>query len=182
MLPYDKIAGVYDSVYGVEQTRKNIVAATLLDGARSLVDIGCGTGILGTLLHETEYYVCLDLSLGMLKVFRRKEMACPSDAVRADAALLPFRDGSFDGVACITVIHEAPRALSEITRVVKSGGKVVLSLKKRFKVSLNLTCLEVEKVLESGGDEILLLRAATPSDAEPTRIRGPEEREPNEER
>ncbi len=169
MLPYDKIARVYDSVYGEEQTRKNIVAAIFLDGARNLVDIGCGTGILGTLLHETEYYVCLDLSLGMLKVFRRKEITCPSDAVRADATLLPFRDGCFEGVACITVIHEAPGALSEITRVVKSGGRVVLSLKKRFKVSLNLTRLKVEKVLESGGDEILLLKAVAAFDAEPRR-------------
>jgi len=159
VLPYDKIAKRYEDLYGAEQLRKNMIAGMFLDGAKNVLDVGCGTGMLGSLLRATEYYICLDLSRGMLNVFKRKNLTVLGDAVRADAGNLPFRDRSFDGVACITVLHEAINAMMEIARVIKPGGKIAVSIRKVFDSKVDLTGMRIEKVIESGGDDIFLLKA-----------------------
>jgi arsenite methyltransferase len=47
--------------------------------------------------------------------------------VRADAAALPFHDGSFDAVACLAALYliERPlQALDELVRVLAPGGRL----------------------------------------------------------
>ncbi len=56
-------------------------------------------------------------------------LACQPD-VQATVLKLPFRDGTFDTVVCLEVLEYVPApdiAVSELARVVDSGGQVFLS-------------------------------------------------------
>jgi ubiquinone/menaquinone biosynthesis C-methylase UbiE len=55
-----------------------------------------------------------------------------ANLVQANAEDLPFEDESFEAVTCVYLFHELPeeargRAASEMARVVKPGGMVVLT-------------------------------------------------------
>jgi ubiquinone/menaquinone biosynthesis C-methylase UbiE len=157
-IDYDTIAERYDELYGLEQLGKNLAASAFLYGKETVLDAGCGTGLLSVFLKGS-YYVCLDLSIGMLEVFRSRRR-CLCDAIRGNINMLPFRDECVDGLACITVIHEAPGTLSGLARVLKLGGVMVLGVKERLlREPLKFPReLSVEKVLESSGDTLYVLR------------------------
>lgn len=86
------------------------------------LEIGGGNAMMGSVLQSAcraERYIVSDID--------------PSDqtAVVCDAQLLPFPDGSMDLVAAFEVIEHIPdteRFLSEIVRVLRPEGYVVLSM------------------------------------------------------
>ena len=91
-----------------------------------LLDVGSGPGQYHSRLGDVRV-VAMDLSAGMLAKVR-------VPAVRADAQALPFAEGSFDRVMANHVLYHVPdqrRALAEIRRVVRSGGRVVLATNGR---------------------------------------------------
>ncbi len=95
----------------------------------SLLDLGGGTGKLGSLLSRAlECSVTiLDASPHML----RYTAGMPGvTGVLGDAAALPFEDASFDGVVVVDAFHHFPRQADvarEIARVLKSDGVVVVA-------------------------------------------------------
>jgi len=93
---------------------------------KRVLEVGCGTGlILSRLAAEADEAVGMDLSKGMLKSARERGL---SVAV-ASATQLPFPDNSFDVVCSFKVLAHVPdirSALSEITRVTRPGGRMVL--------------------------------------------------------
>jgi malonyl-CoA O-methyltransferase len=89
-----------------------------------LLDVGCGTG---RRLRDAEAAVAVgvDLSLDMLRLAAREQRRAVAD-VRA----LPFAGGSFDVVWCRLVIghvRELEAAYSELSRVCRTGGTVIVS-------------------------------------------------------
>lgn len=128
-LSYDTLAEGYDELYREEQEAKyRVVLAASPPGEPSL-DIGCGTGLL---LQRLPFYsVGVDLSERMLLVAKRKGVSERADLVRAHAELLPFRDRAFEAVYSVTVLHEAPRLVSEASRVAKVEGRVALTLLRK---------------------------------------------------
>jgi methionine biosynthesis protein MetW len=101
-----------------------------LEGARSCLDVGCGNGATtGLLLRERcPGYVGVDVSEEAVRAARGRGLA----ATRvSDASDLPFEDDSFDLAVCIEVLEHLfdPRAaVEEIARVVRPGGRVVVSV------------------------------------------------------
>ncbi len=89
-----------------------------------VLDLGCGPGRDVRFLSEMGFRALgLDRSAGMLGEARRRVEA---PFVQADMRVLPFADGSFDGVwACASLLHvpraEAPAVLAEIKRVLEHG-------------------------------------------------------------
>src|SRR5207248_7977241 len=59
----------------------------------SLLEVGCGTGRIGAEFGVAgDNYLGLDLSIGMLREFQRKETAGQPNLVYADGCQLPFHD------------------------------------------------------------------------------------------
>ena len=96
-------------------------AANNLTGT-SVLDLGSGTG--AAFAQLTDYVTtALDPDKKML------ELNIFEDKVLGTAEKLPFEDKSFDNIFCSFVwrnISDTNKALSEIYRVVKPGGKFVL--------------------------------------------------------
>ncbi len=94
-------------------------------GARVL-EAGCGTGLILQRLRPHVRELCgVDLSAGMLR--RASQRGLP--VVQGSITDLPFDDGRFDLVCSFKVlahIESIERALAELVRVTRSGGRLVL--------------------------------------------------------
>lgn len=105
----------------------------LSDGDR-VVDVGCGTGSLTFALPEIANVAAVT---GIDRVepylaFADARSADPRIAFRrADACALPFTDASFDRAFAMLVLQFIPdgrRAVSEMRRVVRTGGTVTAAV------------------------------------------------------
>lgn len=100
---------------------------TVLHG-RLVLDVGAGTGVATeALLAAGASPIAVDRSAGMV-AWRREDR--PPSAV-ADARMLPFRDGGFDGAVAAFVLNhltDPDAGLREIARVVRPGGVVLATV------------------------------------------------------
>ncbi|MCC6746605.1 MAG: class I SAM-dependent methyltransferase [Deltaproteobacteria bacterium] len=90
-----------------------------------LLDVGCGNGLMARPLLLSNQVAGVDASLQMAHAAARNGL----QAVHAPAFELPFVDGSFDGaflIEVLQIVSDPYRVLSELTRVVRPGGFVVL--------------------------------------------------------
>ena len=87
------------------------------------LDIGCNSGGLGRLLSERGCYIIgIDLALHFLPLAVKKGYVA---AIQADAAALPFRDGSFPVVILSEILEHVPdaeRCVAEAARVLMPHG------------------------------------------------------------
>jgi ubiquinone/menaquinone biosynthesis C-methylase UbiE len=94
---------------------------------RRVLDVGCGKGRFARILaerHPQAEVWGLDLSLAMLRFAPAAVRTCAGSMTE-----LPFPDGAFDAAyATESLEHavEVPAAVSEICRVVKPGGRIVI--------------------------------------------------------
>ncbi len=96
----------------------------------SVLEVGCGSGRWLRRLVETGVIAWgVDHSVEMLGLARQMGGTC--QVVAGEAQHLPFADGTFDGVTCVTVIQHIPPAeqrvaLHEVARILKPGGSLLL--------------------------------------------------------
>jgi ubiquinone/menaquinone biosynthesis C-methylase UbiE len=117
----------------VYRAPQDAVIAELRTGAcRSVLDIGCGTGLLAARIRRelpgVDVVGC-DFARGMLARARRRDPAAAW--VQGDAGLLPFQSGTFDAVVSTEAFHWFPdkaAALCEFHRVLRPGGRLMLAL------------------------------------------------------
>jgi SAM-dependent methyltransferase len=136
--PFDAQAADFDARVGLPEEICRAVAAAALDlgacGAGDrVVEIGAGTGMIGRWIagHPLRpRYAGLDLSRGMLEVFRHRPGAAGAPLVQADAAgRWPFADGVARLVFSSRAIHLLPaaHAAAEARRVGAAGGSACIA-------------------------------------------------------
>ncbi|MFE6281895.1 class I SAM-dependent methyltransferase [Streptomyces sp. NPDC057877] len=139
MLDYDKEAEGYDAWRGGEPRAAeaaDAVRGLIPRQTRALLDLACGTGIVTRRLataREGMRVTGVDRSVAMA---RQAAARLPGTIVLADARRLPFRDGEFDAVTSVWLLHLPPtdddvRAIvAECARVLRPGGVFVTTVDK----------------------------------------------------
>jgi ubiquinone/menaquinone biosynthesis C-methylase UbiE len=112
---------------------KVIVNMGSIEHEEWVLDLGCGTGLLTQAIEEkTKRVVGLDLTREMLNEaqLQSKKKNKSILYLLGDAEELPFMDGQFDCVMTRLTIHHFPEPLKiikELGRVLKSGGRMIVS-------------------------------------------------------
>ena len=98
-----------------------------------ILDLGCGSGVLTTYLAKRAAHALgLDLSPKAVAFAHQNRGSDGEGYVCGSALQLPFHDAKFDAVYCFEVLEhlyvsQASAMLSEIHRVLRSGGHVVVT-------------------------------------------------------
>ncbi|MEI5519203.1 class I SAM-dependent methyltransferase [Streptomyces brasiliscabiei] len=139
MLDYDEEAGDYDALRGGEpraEAAAHAVLGLLPEGTRRLLDIACGTGIVTRRLAAAlpgARVAGADLTHAMAS---RAAARLPGAVVIADGRRLPFRDGEFDAVTSVWLLHllhgpeDVRTVVGECARVLRPGGVYVTTVDK----------------------------------------------------
>ncbi|HUK35643.1 MAG TPA: metalloregulator ArsR/SmtB family transcription factor [Vicinamibacterales bacterium] len=118
-----------DELYG-ERFHLGALAA-LAQSEWMVGDLGCGTGeTSATLAPFVQHVIAVDASAPMLQAARKRLQ--PFDNIelrRGDLEALPIDDARLDVATLMLVLHYVPepeRALGEVARVLKPGGRVLV--------------------------------------------------------
>ncbi len=129
---FDRAASFYDDTRGLPEATMDALTDRLAEGlgpAKAVLELGVGTGRVAVPLTERGYAMTgVDISEKMLAVLEAKSSTV--EARGADATDLPFDDSSFDAVLAVDFFHlvaEWRRAVDEAVRVLRPGGRIVLS-------------------------------------------------------
>lgn len=132
---YDRIAGVYDLIFGaiLQPGRKQAIRSMPSRPGLRVLELGIGTGLTIPLYPHDWRIAGVDLSASMLAKARARA-ASPGvnldiALLQADGARLPFADETFDVVLVpytISVVSDPFRVAHEARRVCRSTGRVIL--------------------------------------------------------
>lgn len=120
-------AGVVEAVLsrsvGGDHTPYRWLARAVGGGARTVLDLACGSGPMSReLAADQRTVIGLDLSSAELRLAAERG---PGPWIRGDGLRLPFRDASLDAVTSsmgLVVITPLTTVMAEITRVLRPGG------------------------------------------------------------
>ncbi|MFW6230843.1 MAG: class I SAM-dependent methyltransferase [Nanoarchaeota archaeon] len=131
MTYYDDIAAGYEELHRTEQMRKIEICMRYIMPKKEekLLDVGCGSGI------STEVWECerhgIDPSQELILVADEHRNGPEYKVGKVEE--LPYEDEFFDYVISVTAIQnfdDLKKGLSEMHRVLKKGGKVIISTLK----------------------------------------------------
>ena len=132
---WNKISPVYDLFENVYNRKvykgTGVKAAEFISGPDRVLECACGTGAITVeIAKNCKELVATDFADGMLKRAAKK---CRKQSnvsfSKEDITDLKFEDRSFDKVVAGNVIHLLPepeKALHELERVVRPGGKIII--------------------------------------------------------
>jgi demethylmenaquinone methyltransferase/2-methoxy-6-polyprenyl-1,4-benzoquinol methylase len=130
---FDRIAPVYDAMNrimsaGLDRRWRRLTARAAVRPGDRVLDACCGTGDLAlACAAEGGRVTGLDFSERMLERARRKSATI--EWVAGDAVALPFGDASFDAATVgfgVRNVPELERALAELRRVLRPGGRLAI--------------------------------------------------------
>lgn len=100
-----------------------------------LLDVACGTGRVFPYYGDREIYG-IDISKDMLKIAKKRK---PSARLKvSDAEKIPYTDNKFSVVITSRFIMHTPeyeKVISEMSRVVKKGGSLIVDFPNKFSLS-----------------------------------------------
>lgn len=138
---FDSISGKYDFLnhflsLGIDIRWRRKAIALLKDlQPKAILDVATGTGdfAVEALSLQPSKIIGVDISEGMLDVGRQKMKARQLDGIielrSGDSEKLPFEDNFFDAVIVafgVRNFEDLERGLSEMLRVVRPGGRIVV--------------------------------------------------------
>jgi demethylmenaquinone methyltransferase / 2-methoxy-6-polyprenyl-1,4-benzoquinol methylase len=128
---FDRIAPVYDAMNhtmtaGLDRRWRRLTAEAVVRSGNAVLDACCGTGDLAVAAARAGGRVTgIDFSEPMLERARRK--APELEWIRGDLLELPFDAASFDAATVgfgVRNVDDLQRALSELRRVLRPGGRL----------------------------------------------------------
>lgn len=132
---FDDVAPKYDIVNDIlsmgqtRRWRRIVVDAVAAAPGQRVLDLAAGTGTSSEPYADAGVdVVACDFSVGMLKVGKRRRPDI--DFIAGDATNLPFADNSFDASTIsfgLRNVMDPKKALREMLRVTKPGGKLVVA-------------------------------------------------------
>ncbi len=138
---FDTISGEYDGLnrvisFGIDQKwRRKVVKWVGEVQPETILDIATGTGDLAIAMAKTgaKRIVGLDISKGMLDVGRKKidqrALNETIEMVVGDSEALTYEENTFDAITVafgVRNFENLEKGLSEILRVLKPGGRLVI--------------------------------------------------------
>ena len=122
-----------DHVLGTVSQPKsvNLLSTRLKDKTAKIIDVGCGTGLVGEKLKAKDfiYFDGLDISKDMLSV--AKSRGYRNLFLGSLNKQLPVLDDAYDAAMCIGVFthgHVSSDRFNELCRIVKPGGYVCFTI------------------------------------------------------
>ncbi|MDV3254541.1 MAG: metalloregulator ArsR/SmtB family transcription factor [Lysobacter sp.] len=173
----DSVAGDMERHYSPGRTWEAMARSALpLLEPGDVLDIASGDGVLAELLAPHSHrYVCLDSSTKVVLAASERLRKLKNVEVReGDMHALPFEDGHFDLVVlmhALTYADEPARAVAEAARVLRPGGRLLLTSLARHEhrsvvesyghVNLGFSEKQLQKFATRGGFEILSCETVT---------------------
>ena len=103
---------------------------SLIEPTLTVGDLGCGTGQVSELIApHVAKVIAVDGSTDMVQAAKKRLKGHQIDVRRGDMEALPIDDGQLDAAITALVLHHVPepaRALMEMHRVLKPGGRVLI--------------------------------------------------------
>lgn len=133
---YDGWAASYDADLRAWRYQAPLLTVAALVAAQPnaapLLDVGCGTGLVGRELRAAGYgrIVGIDLSARSLELAEATGAYHRLERVDLQAEAIPFPDASFAAVVCVGVMTYLPDTtamVSEFCRVTERGGSVLFT-------------------------------------------------------
>lgn len=131
---YDQIAEGYDRLHGEEQMHKIALAKELISPKKGdkLLDVGCGSGISTRAWESVRSGI--DPSSKLIEIAKKNDNSYADNYFVKGAEEIPFEDKMFDYVISFTAIQnftDLDKGLSEIKRVTKKEGQILITTLKR---------------------------------------------------
>ncbi len=133
---FSKAAKIYESdhagIYEMCKEDYPYIAGELeKEDYTDLLDCGCGTGPMISLLYEkdpSKHYTGIDITPKMIEVGESKHLEGVKWVV-GDCEKLPFPENSFDVIICSNSFHHYPNPqefFHSVKRVLRPGGRLIL--------------------------------------------------------
>lgn len=138
---YDEMADHYDDTlagwqYRAPEDACDLLAPYLADGARVL-DVGCGTGLLGRALMQRGALQVDGIDISTASLRHAEERGCYARLIRHDLQVLPLPvpDDAYDAAAAVGVmsyIADAPALMRDLCRAVRRDGVITFTQRTDF--------------------------------------------------
>ena len=140
---YDVVWTEYIPEYEASAKHWEIFFSDVEVQGKSILDAGCGTGIFSIIFANkgAERVTGIDISEGSLQTaqtLKEKFGLNSTEFQKQDMLALPFPDASFDIVWAWGTVHHTTdplKAISELIRVLKPSGSILLAVYKRTKLT-----------------------------------------------
>jgi len=132
---YARWAPIYDRTFGAAtQTARRHAARYINAREGSVLEVGVGTGLALPMYASHLHVTGIDYSAEMMAKAQKKVDEEGLENIRSlrrmDARRMDFPDASFDTVAAmhiLSVVPEPERVMDEMARVVRPGGRIVIT-------------------------------------------------------
>jgi ubiquinone/menaquinone biosynthesis C-methylase UbiE len=133
---FTKAAEVYETdeagVYKMcKKDYPDVLAELEKEPFDNVLDCGCGTAPIISLLHEKyplKHYTGIDITPKMVEIAKSKNLEGATFIV-GDCENLPFADNSFDAIICCESFHHYPNVqdfFNSVQRCLRPGGRLIL--------------------------------------------------------
>ncbi|GAB4027905.1 MAG: class I SAM-dependent methyltransferase [Candidatus Microgenomates bacterium] len=129
---YNKLVGNSGHYYHEKIIFPNLKRIYQPKNGHKVLDVGCGQGVYGRLLPSNIEYTGIDISKELILEAKKLDLSKSHSYFVADATdALPVESDRYDlaiSILALQNMKDARRAIAEMARAVKVGGKIILVL------------------------------------------------------